>query len=127
MVQPRSSPGFASGAIENGGSVGALYGTFTTSTGAFSQTKGPRGFTLGSFTAGVATLTFPTHLSFLFAFGHHNTDSATEAERHSLVVRDVSLTLGTATVRLVQDDSEAEDADHSVGTGILKLILIYGD
>lgn len=127
MVQPRSSPAFAAGAIENGGSLGVLFGTFTTSTGAFSQTKAPRGFTLGSFTSGVATLTFPKHLSFLFSFGHHNTDSATEALRHSLVVRDVDLALGTATVRLVQDDTEAEDADHSVATGVLKLILIYGD
>jgi hypothetical protein len=126
MIQG-ASPAFGAGAVDGGCAIGALYGTFTTSTGAFSQTRGPAGFTLGSFTSGVATLTFPTHLKFLYAFGHHNTDSATEAARHSLVVRDVDLTLGTATVRLVQDDSEAEDADHSVATGILKLVLIIGE
>lgn len=126
MTTQGASPAFGTGAVDGGLEIGAIYGTFTTSTGAFSQTRGPKGFTLGSFTSGVAALTFPTHLHFLYAFGHHNTDSATEAERHSLVVRDVDLTAGTAVVRLVQDDSEAEDADHSVGTGILKLIIISG-
>lgn len=127
MPQPRSSPAFGAGAIANGPTLGALYGTFTTSTGAFSQTSGPSGFTLGSFTSGVATLTFPTHLAFLFAFGHHNTDSATEASRFELKVRDVSLTLGTATVRLCLSSDDSEDAAHAAPTGVLKLILVYGD
>ena len=123
-----ATPAFGAGAVRGGCTIVAIQGTFTTSTGAFAATGEPnREYTLGSFTAGVATLTFPKHLSFLWGVGSHNTDSATEALRHNLEVRGIDLAAGTATVRLVQADDDSEDADHSAPTGTLNLVLFTGD
>jgi len=127
MMPNGSTPAFGGGAIRKDPCVVCIQGTFTTSTGVFTATGEPvNGYSLGSFTAGVATLTFPKDLTFLHGFGTHNTDSATEALRHHLEVRNVSYSAGTATVRLVQADDNTEDADHSAPTGTLKLVLITG-
>jgi len=123
-----ATPAFGAGAVRGGCTIVAIQGTFTTSTGAFAATGEPnREYSLGSFTAGVATLTFPKHLSFLHGSGTHNTDSATEALRHLLTVRNVDLAAGTAVVRLIQEDDASEDADHSAPTGTLRLVLFTGD
>ncbi len=122
-----ATPAFGAGAIRKDPTTVCIQGTFTTATGVFAATGEPiKGYTLGSFTAGVATLTFPKDLTFLHGFGTHNTDSATEALRHHLEVRAVDYAAGTATVRLVQADDNSEDADHSAPTGVLKLVLITG-
>jgi len=127
MIPPGSNLAFGGGAIRKDPCIVCIQGAFTTSTGVFAASgeKTP-GYTLGSFTAGVATLTFPKDLSFLHGFGTHNTDSATEALRHHLEVRAVDYAAGTAAVRLVQADDNTEDADHSAPTGVLKLVLVTG-
>jgi hypothetical protein len=127
MSQARGVPVSGGGALETGANVGSIIGTFTTSTGVFTQTKGPKGFTLGSFTSGVATLTFPTSLSYLNAWGQHDTDSATAANRRSLRVGTVSLSAGTATVRLILDSDGSTDTSHTIGTGTLRLDIFYAD
>lgn len=124
---PGASPAFGAGALDDSCTIVGIQGTFTTSTGAFTATRTPTGYSLGDFTSGVATLTFPKHLTFLQGWGIHNTDSATEAERHLLTVRDVDYSAGTATVRLIQEDDASEDADHSAPTGTLRLVLFVGD
>jgi hypothetical protein len=127
MLPIGAAPAFGGGAIRKDPAIVCIQGTFTTSTGAFAATGEPiKGYSLGSFTAGVATLTFPKSLTFLHGFGTHNTDSATEALRHHLEVRAVDYAAGTAAVRLVQADDNSEDADHSAPTGTLKLVLITG-
>ena len=127
MMPNGSTQAFGGGAIRKDPCTVCIQGTFTTSTGVFTATGEPvSGYSLGSFTAGVATLTFPKDLTFLHGFGTHNTDSATEALRQHLAVRNVSYSAGTATVRLVQADDNTEDADHSAPTGTLKLVLITG-
>ncbi len=127
MLAIGATPAFGAGAIRKDPQIVCIQGTFTTTTGVFAATGEPiKGYTLGSFTAGVATLTFPKDLTFLHGFGTHNTDSATEALRHHLEVRAVVYADGTAVVRLVQADDNSEDADHSAPTGVLKLVLITG-
>jgi len=121
-------PASGAGAVAKDCQIVGITGTFTTSTGVFAATgETCREYTLGSFTAGVAPLTFPKHLTFLSGFGYHNTDSATEAARHRLTVRAVNLAAGTAVVRLTQEDDDSEDADHSAATGTLFLTLFTGD
>ena len=128
MMPNGSTQAFGGGAIRKDPCTVCIQGTFTTSTGVFTATGEPnREYSLGSFTAGVATLTFPKHLSFLHGSGTHNTDSATEALRHLLTVRNVDLAAGTAVVRLIQEDDASEDADHSAPTGTLRLVLFTGD
>lgn len=127
MSQARGVPVSGGGALETGANVGSIVGTFTTSTGAFSQSKGPKGFSLGSFTSGVATLSFPTSLSYLSGRGAHDADSATAANRRSLVVTAVDLSAGTATVRLALDSDGSTDTSHTIGTGTLRLDLFYAD
>jgi hypothetical protein len=118
---------WASGALRTGGNYGVLTGTFTTSTGAFSQTSGPAGVTLGSFTSGVATLTIPKTFGFLDGWGKHAADSATAANRRSLLLNTVDLAAGTAQVRLILDSDGSTDTTHSIGTGVLTLHLIFAD
>lgn len=121
-------PASGAGAVRKDCTFVCIQGTFTTSTGVFAATGEKFAeYSLGSFTAGVATLTFPKHLTFLHGWGTHNTDSATEALRHLLTVRAVDYAAGTATVRLIQEDDASEDADHSAPTGTLRLVLITGD
>jgi hypothetical protein len=123
-----ATPASGAGAVRKDPCTVCIQGTFTTSTGAFVATGEPLAeYSLGSFTAGVAALTFPKHLTFLHGFGTHNTDSATEALRHHLEVRNVNYAAGTAVVRLVRADYNTEDADHSAPTGTLKLVSITGD
>ncbi len=127
MIPPGSNIAFGGGAIRKDPCTVCIQGTFTTSTGVFAATGEPvKGYSLGSFTSGVATLTFPKDLTFLHGFGTHNTDSATEALRHLLTVRAVDYAAGTATVRLIQEDDASEDADHSAPTGVLRLVLVTG-
>lgn len=127
MLPIGASPAFGGGAIRKDPAIVCIQGTFTTSTGVFAATGEPiSGYSLGSFTAGVAALTFPKDLTFLHGFGIHNTDSATEASRFKLDVRDVSYADGTAVVRLVRVSDDAEDSAHAAPTGTLKLVLITG-
>lgn len=122
-----ATPAFGAGAIRKDPQIICIQGTFTTTTGVFAATGEPiKGYSLGSFTSGVATLTFPKDLTFLYGTGHHNTDSATEASRFNLQVRDVSYALGTATVRLTLASDDTEDSSHAAPTGTLKLVLFTG-
>lgn len=127
MSQARNVPVSAGGALETGANIGTITASFTTSTGAVSVTKAPKGFSLGSFTSGVATLSFPKSFSFLDGWGKHTTDSATAADRRSLLVNTVSLADGTAQVRLILDSDGSTDTSHTIGTGTLVLHLRYAD
>lgn len=86
--------------------------------------KGQKGFTLGDFSTGVATLTFPKQLSFLAGVGHVNTDNATASSRQDLIINNVSYTNGTATVRCVDSGSGATEA---IADGTYRLVLSCGD
>lgn len=122
-----ATPARGAGALNGGCYTVALVSAFTTSTGAVAETYGQTGFSLGSFTSGVATLTFPKSFKFLEGRGVHNTDDATASSRFELVVRDVDLAAGTAVVRLVEGDAGATDSSHTAPTGVLKLVLTVGE
>lgn len=122
-----ASQAFGAGALSGGPCTVAIEGTFTTSTGAFAATKAPREYSLSSFTSGVAALTFPKHLRFLFGLGQHNTDNSSAASRYSLRVATVDLAAGTAVVRIVRESDGATDTSHAAPTGTLKLLLWTGD
>lgn len=121
-------PAFGAGALRGGPCIVAIQGTFTTSTGVFAATgETNREYSLGSFTSGVATLTFPKSLTFLFGQGEHNTDNSSAASRFYLRVATVDYTLGTATVRLIKESDGTTDTTHAAATGTLKLVLTTGD
>jgi hypothetical protein len=104
-----------------------ITGTFTTSTGVVSSVVAPPGFSLGNFTSGVATLSFPKSLGHLSGRGSFDIDSATAANRRSLLVNTVALSSGTATVRLVLDSDGSTDTTHSIGTGAFRIALDVTD
>jgi hypothetical protein len=123
-----ATPAFGAGAVRSGACMVAIQGTFTTSTGVFAATgETLREYTLGSFTSGVATLTFPKHLSFLHGWGEHNTDNSSAASRYRLRVVTVDLAAGTASVRIVRESDGATDTSHAAPTGTLKLLLWTGE
>lgn len=121
-------PAFGAGAIRGGPCLVSILGTFTTSTGAFAASGEPnREYSLSSFTSGVATLTFPKHLSYLSGWGEHDAAASSPANTRSLKVRGVNLAAGTASVYLVLDSDGTTDTSHTIGTGLLRLNLITGD
>lgn len=123
-----ATPASGAGAVRNSPCLVCIQGTFTTSTGVFAATgEKLQEYSLGSFTSGVAPLTFPKHLSYLDGFGRHNTDNSSAASRFALRVVDVSLTAGTANVRIVRESDGATDTSHAAPTGTIKLNLITGD
>lgn len=126
MPAPRAKPAFGAGP---GGALTrvVLTGTFTTSTGAVTMTSAPPGYSLGSFTSGAATLTFPKSLGFLGGRGEFDLDSATASARRSLLVKTVALTSGTATVRLVIDSDGSTDTSHTIATGAWRLAIDVTD
>ena len=127
MIPFGSAPGLGGGAIRKDPCTVAIQGTFTTSTGVFAATGEPlSGYSLGSFTSGVATLTFPKDLTFLQAFGEHNTDNSSAASRYSLRVVTVNYSAGTASVRLVRESDGATDTGHAAPTGTLRLVMVTG-
>ena len=116
------------GAMRSGPCVVALQGTFTTSTGVFAATgESLKEYSLSSFTSGVATLSFPKHLSFLAGWGMHDTDNASAASRFTLRIGTVSLSAGTAVVRLIKESDGTTDTSHAAPTGTLKLALWTGE
>lgn len=126
MPTQRATPAFGTGP---GGALTrvVITGTFTTSTGAVSSVVAPPGFTLGNFTSGVATLSFPKSLGHLSGLGAFDLDSATAANRRTLLVNTVSLTAGTATVRLILDSDGSTDTTHTIGTGAFRIALDVTD
>ena len=99
---------------------------FTTSSEAVTVVsgKGQRGFTVGNFSTGVATLTFPDHISFLAGVGHANTDSATAGSRQVILVNNVSYANGTATLRC----TDGADGDtEAIANGTYRLVLQCGE
>lgn len=125
-----ATPAFAAGAMKGGGCVVPLVGTFTTSTGVFTAStavESQKEYSLGSFTLGLATLTFPKNLAFLFGHGEHDTDNSSAASRYYLRVGSVNLAAGTATVRIARESDGATDSTHSAPTGTIKLMLWTGD
>jgi hypothetical protein len=129
MSRPIGARPFSGGgAVRKDGTLVCIQGTFTTSTGVFAASgeKLPE-YTLGSFTSGIAPLTFPKHLSYLDGFGSHAAADASPANTRSLKVRAVNLAAGTASVYLVLDSDGTTDTSHTIGTGVLRLNLITGD
>lgn len=123
-----ATPAFGAGAIRSAPCTVCITGTFTTSTGAFTQSGEPvHEYSLSNFTSGVATLTFPTSLSFLSGRGEHDVADASPANTRSLKVRNVNYAAGTASVYLVKDSDGTTDTTHTVGTGLLRLVLTTGD
>lgn len=104
-----------------------ITGTFTTSTGVVSSVVAPPGYSLGSFTSGVATLTIPKHLGHLSGRGYFDVDSATASSRRSLVINTIAISSGTAKVRLVLDSDGSTDTSHTIGTGAFYIALDVTD
>lgn len=129
MSRPIGARPFSgAGAVRKDGALVTIQGTFTTSTGVFAATGEPLDeYSLGSFTSGIAALTFPKHLSYLDGFGSHSAADASPANTRSLKVRAVDLAAGTASVYLVLDSDGTTDTTHSIGTGTLRLNLVTGD
>lgn len=119
-----ATPARGAGALKEGCNIVGL--EFTTASEVVSMVsgKGQTGFSLGNFSTGVATLSFPKHLKFLAVSGYANTDSATPANVQKLVVSNVSYSAGTATVRCVDAVTEATEA---IANGTYRLVLFVGE
>ena len=126
MPAPRATPAFGAGP---GGAMTRVIitGTFTTSTGAVAITSAPTGYSLGSFSSGIATLSFPKSLGHLSGRGELAIADASPANTRSLKVRTVSLSAGTASVYLVKDSDGTTDTTHTIGTGAFRLMLDVTD
>lgn len=84
-----------------------IVGSYTTSTEAYSETKGQTGWSIGTFSSGQATLTFPTHLSALGGFG------CTSIDNRFLVLSTIDLSAGTATLNFQTNDGTQGDPGTS--------------
>lgn len=116
------------GAVRKDPAFVCIQGTFTTSTGVFTVSGEPlKEYSLGSFTSGIAPLTFPKHLNYLSGWGEHVVADASPANTRSLKVRSVNLAAGTASVYLVLDSDGTTDTTHTIGTGVIRLNLLTGD
>jgi hypothetical protein len=119
-----ASPARGAGALAGGLSVVAIEFTTTSEAVTVVSGKGHEDISLGDFSTGVATLTFPAHVKFLSAIADANTDNATASSRQDLLVRTVNYTAGTATVRCVDSASGATEA---IADGTYRLTLLMGE
>lgn len=116
-----ASPARGAGALKGGCyTVGFV---FTLSSGAVTMTYGQQGFTVGTFTNGEATLSFPKHFKFLSGFGNANTYvSNTAGSVHDLRVSQVDLAAGTAKLSFNALDN-GDDEDPGNETCYLTLVV----
>jgi hypothetical protein len=102
-----------------------VYLEFTSLSGVLTDVKVPPGWALADFSSGVAALTFPTDYDVFFPFeGQENTDNASATSRHRLVTKTIDVTLGTASVRAI-DDNDATTENPVDGT--FRLCYLVGN
>lgn len=90
-----ASPARGTGALAKGLTTVGLVIAYTKSGDGLEVTKGQTGFAVAStLTSGVAALTFPKHFSFLAGYGG-------STEGRFLVVDDINLAAGTASINVV--------------------------
>jgi hypothetical protein len=114
---------FGAGALTKGQIAGL---EFTAASEVVTEVSGKwhSAITLSDFATGVATLTFPKHFKFFAGLGFVNTDNATASSRQALLVNNVDLSAGTATVRCVDSSNGATEA---IGNGTYRLVLAMGE
>lgn len=117
-----ASPARGAGALSQGCYHVGM--TFTTSSEAVTETLGQTGFSVGDFSTGVATITFPKHFKFLAGVCHVNTDNASAASRQNMELRNINLSAGTATLRVTDSASGATEA---AANGTYRLVLTCGE
>lgn len=117
-----AAPLFGAGALKNKNAELVML-EFTTSSEAVTSVKGQNGFTVGDFSTGVATLSFPPVYDSVCGIGVVNTDNATASSRQELLVNNVDEAAGTATLRVVDSGSGATEA---IGDGTYHVVLFCG-
>lgn len=102
-----------------------VYLEYTVSSGTVTAVKAPAGWSLGNFTTGVAALTFPTDLDFVFPFeGSDDTDNASATSRHRISTKTISTTAGTAVVRSLDDN---DGTTENPADGTIRLCYLVGN
>lgn len=96
---------------------------FTAASEVVTEVRGQTGWTIGDFSTGVATLSFPANFRSLTGIGVPNTDNATASSRQDLLVRAVDESAGTATLRVVDAGSGATEA---IADGTYYLVMFVG-
>jgi len=119
-----ASPARGAGALKGGCYMVGIEFTTASEVVTVVSGSGQTGFTVGDFSTGVGSLTFPKHFKFLTGYGNDDDTVTTGAARQKLVLSAIDYTAGTAVLSCVDG---ATGNDEAIADDTFRLVLVVGE